>query len=92
MRPWKYLLATMLVAVCDQSAGTSTSCCSKMMAPLSLPMVAERSSQTISSYGVFPGSSLAVKYFGKLTPVRSVTGSDFLLVVCMSGILCERDA
>ena len=28
--PWKYLLATMLVAVCDQSTGTSTSRCSKI--------------------------------------------------------------
>ena len=59
--PWKYLLATMLVAVCDQSAGTSTSRCSKMMLPLSLPMEAVRISQRTSSYGVLPGSSRAVK-------------------------------
>ena len=32
--PWKYLLATMLVAVCDQSAGATTSRCSKMTAAL----------------------------------------------------------
>ena len=32
----------MLVAVCDQSAGTSTSRCSKITAPLSLPMEAVR--------------------------------------------------
>jgi hypothetical protein len=30
MRPWRYLEATMLVAVMDQSAGTSTFFCSKM--------------------------------------------------------------
>jgi hypothetical protein len=33
--PWRYLLATMLVAVMDQSAGTSTFFCSKMSCPSS---------------------------------------------------------
>ena len=34
LRPWRYLEATMLVAVMDQSAGTSTFFCSKMILPL----------------------------------------------------------
>src|ERR1700722_16152911 len=33
MWPWRYLEATMLVAVIDQSAGTSTSFCSKIDPP-----------------------------------------------------------
>src|SRR3954470_18984369 len=84
IRPWKYLLATILVAVCDHSAGTSTSRCSKMTEPLSLPMVAVRSSQLIKSYGVLPASSFAVKKRGNDTPVRSSlrreTSGIFLLV------------
>ncbi len=47
--PWKYLLATILVAVCDQSAGTSMSRCSKITEPLSLPIVAVRVSHWTSS-------------------------------------------
>src|SRR5260221_2208755 len=55
----------MLVAVCDQSLGTSTSACSKIALPLSLPIAASRRSQTNSSYGeTFP----AVKYLGKRIP------------------------
>src|SRR5690349_6529961 len=65
----------MLVAVWDQSTGTSTSRCSKITAPLSLPMEAVRSSHVNSSYGVLPGSSLEVKYLGKLTPNRFATGT-----------------
>src|SRR6516165_2893816 len=34
--PWKYLLHTMLVAVCDQFLGTSTSSWRKMVTPFSL--------------------------------------------------------
>src|SRR5260370_25831905 len=67
--PWKYLLATMLVAVCDQSTGTSTSRCSKITEPLSLPIEAVRVSHSISSYGVLPASSLVVKYRGNEIPV-----------------------
>src|ERR1017187_8126445 len=66
--PWKYLLATMLVAVCDQSTGTSTSRCSNITEPLSLPIEAVRVSQRISSYGVLLASSLLVKYRGKEIP------------------------
>src|SRR5579859_583972 len=77
--PWKYLLTTMFVAVCDQSAGTSTSFCSKMTAPLSLPIAAVRDSHFVSSYGVLPASSFWVKYRGNVTPMREVTGRDFLV-------------
>src|SRR5271154_3624333 len=59
----------MLVAVCDQSGGTSTSRCSKITDPLSFPIEAVRVSHGISSYGVLPGSSLAVKYRGNAIPV-----------------------
>src|SRR5689334_6191441 len=59
----------MLVAVCDQSTGVSTSRCSKMIAPLSLPMAAVRVSHWTSSYGVFPGSRREVKNRGKAIPV-----------------------
>ncbi len=44
-RPWRYLLATMLVAVMDQSAGDSTFFCSKMSLPFQSWMTASRSSQ-----------------------------------------------
>src|ERR1035437_2794939 len=73
--PWKYLLATMLVAVCDQSTGTSTSRCSKITEPLSLPIEAVRVSHWISSYGVLPASSLVVKYRGNEIPVLVSWGS-----------------
>src|SRR5213080_3058647 len=73
--PWKYLLATMLVAVCDQSTGTSMSRCSKITEPLSLPIDAVRVSHWISSYGVFPASSLVVKYRGNEIPVLVFLGS-----------------
>src|SRR5580700_4339643 len=80
----------MLVAVWDQSAGTSTSSCSNMMAPLSLAIAAVLSSQLISSYGVLPGSSFWVKYLGKLTPLRWLAGRAFLAVGCNSEILLVR--
>src|ERR1700742_5019692 len=70
-RPWKYLLATMFVAVCDHSPGTSTSRCSKMTEPLSFPIVAVLCSQVTWLYGVAPDSSLDVKNFENDTPVRS---------------------
>src|SRR5476649_2403403 len=59
----------MFVAVCDQSTGTSTSRCSKMTEPLSLPIEAVRVSHWTSSYGVLPASSLAVKCRGNAIPV-----------------------
>src|SRR5471030_73724 len=60
----------MFVAVCDQSTGTSTSRCSKMTEPLSLPIEAVRVYHWTSSYGVLPASSLAVKCRGNAIPVR----------------------
>src|SRR5581483_5230262 len=59
----------MLVAVCDHSAGTSTSRCSKISAPLSFPIEAVLVSHCTSSYGVLPASNRAVKYRGNSTPV-----------------------
>jgi hypothetical protein len=53
MRPRKYFCATMLVAVCDQNFGNSTSRCSNT--GLSLPgMNASRTSHSISSKGSRP--------------------------------------
>src|SRR3989338_7965813 len=51
MAPRKYFETTTLVASCDQKLGTSTSFCSNTTSPFSLAMVAERSSQVISSKG-----------------------------------------
>src|SRR5689334_25376870 len=53
--PCRYLLATMLVAVTDQSLGTSTSFCSKIGLPLASVIRAVRFSHSISSYGDTPG-------------------------------------
>src|SRR5580704_4908553 len=49
--PWKYLLATILVAVCDQLLGTSTFSCLKMVTPFSLPIRAVRFSHSTLSKG-----------------------------------------
>src|SRR5215472_7777485 len=69
--PWKYLLATMLVAVCDQVLGTSTSSWRKMVTPFSFPISAVRFSHSTESKGDFLPS---VKYLGKVRPrpVRAV--------------------
>src|SRR5215467_8772281 len=64
--PWKYLLATMLVAVCDQFFGTSTSSWRKMVTPFSLPMSAVRFSHSTESNGeILP----SVKKRSNLNPV-----------------------
>ena len=47
--PCRYLLATILVAVTDQSLGTSTSFCSKIALPLASVIRAVRFSHSISS-------------------------------------------
>src|ERR1700690_1342307 len=52
--PCKYLDATMLVAVTDQSLGTSTSFCSKMIPPFESVIWARRYSHSTSSYGEIP--------------------------------------
>src|ERR1700761_7840614 len=53
--PWRYLEATILVAVMDQEEGVSTSFCSKMILPLKSWMTASRFSQVSSSKGDTPG-------------------------------------
>src|SRR3954447_14781194 len=53
--PCRYLLATMFVAVIDQSLGISTSFCSKMMLPWLSVIASVRSSHSTSSYGETPG-------------------------------------
>src|SRR5258707_8785621 len=53
--PWKYLLATMLVAVCDQPLGTSMFSWRKITCPFSFPICAvRRSHSTLSNGEVFP--------------------------------------
>src|SRR3989441_13089199 len=51
--PWKYLLVTMFVAVCDQLFGTSTSSCRKIVTPFSFPISAVRFSHSTASRGDF---------------------------------------
>src|SRR5262245_62749538 len=63
--PRKYFETTMLVACCDQGLGISTSRCSNTTWPFSLPITAERSSQSTSSNGSTPGR---VKYRGNSRP------------------------
>src|SRR5713101_3751921 len=63
--PWKYLLVTMFVAVCDQLLGTSTSSCRKIVTPFSFPISAVRFSHSTASKGDFFPS---VKYRWKLRP------------------------
>ena len=65
--PWRYLLATMLVAVMDQSTGDSTSFCSKMVLPLKSWMTASRRSHCTSEYG---DTSALVKKRSQRTPPR----------------------
>src|SRR6266849_2408280 len=79
--PLKYLLATMLVAVCDQVFGTSTSSWRKMVTPFSFPMSATRFSHSTASKGdLFP----SVKYRGKARPlpVRAAVFSTAASVAC----------
>src|SRR5271170_8232384 len=64
--PWKYLLVTMFVAVCDQLFGTSTSSWRKIVTPFSFPIRAVRFSHSTASNGeVFP----SVKYRSKGRPL-----------------------
>src|SRR2546427_615573 len=51
--PWKYLLVTMFVAVCDQLLCTSTSSCRKIVTPFSFPISAVRFSHSTASKGDF---------------------------------------
>src|SRR2546422_10561289 len=52
--PWKYLEATIFVAVIDQLLGTSTFFCSKITSPDSLVIAAVRCSHSTVSYGEIP--------------------------------------
>src|SRR5713101_2662219 len=63
--PWKYLLVTMFVAVCDQLFGTSTSSWRKIVTPFSFPISAVRFSHSTASKGDFFPS---VKYRRKVRP------------------------
>ena len=77
--PWKYLLATMFVAVCDQFFGTSTSSWRKIVTPFSLPIRAVRFSHSTASNGeIFP----SVKKRLKFNPVG---------VPCVSGAPASTD-
>src|SRR5712692_3423727 len=88
--PLKYLLVTMLVAVCDQLLGTSTSSWRKIVTPFSLAISAVRFSHSTASNGDFFPS---VKYRPKTRPVpappavlaaaASVAG-DFPLNTCFT--------
>src|SRR5207247_6278089 len=51
--PWKYLLVTMFVAVCDQLFGTSTSSWRKIVTPFSFSISAVRFSHLTASKGDF---------------------------------------
>src|SRR5580700_691826 len=53
--PCRYFEATMLVAVMDQSLGTSTSFCSKITLPWASVIWARRRSHSSSSQGETPG-------------------------------------
>src|SRR5882762_1397683 len=68
--PWKYLLVTMLVAVCDQLFGTSTSSWRKIVTPFSFPISAVRFSHSTTSNGDFFPS---VKYRSKVRPFPVLT-------------------
>src|SRR5579884_643853 len=69
--PWKYLLATMFVAVCDQLLGTSTSSWRKIVTPFSLPISAVRfSHSTLSNGEIFP----SVKNRSNTSPRTPVSG------------------
>src|SRR5260370_813030 len=67
--PWKYLLVTMFVAVCDQPLGTSTSSCRKIVTPFSLPISAVRFSHSTASKGDLLPS---VQYPSKVRPFLAV--------------------
>src|SRR5262249_24156320 len=72
--PWKYLEATMLVAVIDQFFGTSTFFCSKITSPDSLVIAAVRYSHSTASYGETPSR---VKYRRNSNPLVGVARFPF---------------
>src|SRR5260370_6717965 len=65
--PWKYLLVTMFVAVCDQIFGTSPSSCREIVTPFSFPLTALHFSHSTASNGdTFP----SVKCRSNVSPLR----------------------
>src|SRR5581483_4194130 len=76
--PCRYFEATMLVAVIDQSLGTSTSFCSKIELPCASVIDAVRFSHSIESYGLTPAT---VKKRRKVRP-----GALFLGVDVVTGV------
>src|SRR5437667_6275766 len=83
--PCRYFEATMLVAVMDQSLGTSTFFCSKIGAPCASVMSAVRSSHSTSSYGDTPA---LVKNRLKVSPgafFLSLLGVALVVLVVVSG-------
>src|SRR5467141_2318234 len=88
--PWKYLLVTMFVAVCDQLFGTSTSSWRKIVTPFSFPISAVRFSHSTASNGdFFPSVKCRWKNRPVPTPLvvfsaaASVAG-DFPLSACFT--------
>src|SRR5581483_10632116 len=85
--PCRYFEATMLVAVIDQSLGTSTSFCSKMELPCASVIEAVRFSHSTESYGLTPAT---VKKRRKVRPgalffgLADVTGTASDLVVVLT--------
>ena len=69
----------MLVAVCDQPFGTSTSSWRKIVLPFSLPISATRRSHSTASNGEVRPS---VKYRSNSRPVRTSTSAGVAVPVC----------
>src|SRR5215813_3632718 len=78
--PCRYLLATILMAVMDQSLGDSTSFCSKIVLPLASVMLAVRSSHSTSSQGETPAR---VKCRGNSRPGACFCCVGVCFVVCV---------
>src|ERR1700736_5615443 len=86
--PWKYLLVTMFVAVCDQFLGTSTPSWRKMVTPFSFPIRAVRFSHSTKSKGEpFPS---VVKYRSNTSPVGAPAVLSGLTPVS-SDLACKAD-
>src|SRR6267378_3258402 len=98
--PWKYLLVTMLVAVCDQPLGTSTPSWRKIVVPFSFPISAVRfSHSTMSNAEVLP----SVKRRSNTSPFPAMDWSvrvavsialpcsaDFTVAIRPSALGCPR--
>src|SRR5881628_948808 len=76
--PWKYLEATIFVAVIDQLFGTSIFFCSKITSPDSLVIAAVRYSHSTVSYGEIPSRVKYLRNSRPLALVRFSVASPFL--------------